>query len=295
MARLRAWLPGHAVGQGRRRDDVAARCAGRAWPRRTGAATQAEAMAQIIGAPAFLAYAAGARAAIAQARGDAAGLLSAAEALEAAYDSREPGTHLFGPVRADALAQLGDGAEASHSLQRFLRGPMSSERTSARMTTARVAAEIAIARGHHAQAGELCRQARDLADEIGLSLELPRIDLTRARSAYARGRRGVAERVLRAAHLEFTALGATAFTRLAERYAAEWDMRIDDVLAGLTTRESQICVLAGKGQTSAAIARQLFINLKTVESHRRSAYRKLGVRSVAELKELLGHGRQPVV
>lgn len=252
-------------------------------------AAQAEAMAHAVGAPAFLAYAAGARAAIAQALGDAAALLSAAQALEAAYDSREPGTHLFGPVRADALAQLGEAAEAARSLQRFLRGPAAGGRKSARMAAARVAAEIAIARGDHAQALEHCRRARDLAAEVGLPLELARISLTQARSAYTKGHRDAAEQALRAAHQGFSEVGANAFVQLAERYATEWDLRIDSILTTLTSRERHICVLAGKGLTSTAIARQLYISLKTVESHRSSAYRKLGVRNVAELKELLGH------
>ena len=47
-------------------------------------------------------------------------------------------------------------------------------------------------------------------------------------------------------------------------------------------------VLAGRGLTSTRIARELSIDVKTVESHRTSAYRKLGVRSLAELKRLLG-------
>jgi DNA-binding CsgD family transcriptional regulator len=258
------------------------------WERAASHASAAETIAQFIGAPAFLAYAAGARAAIAQARADAAGLLSAAEVLEAAYDSREPGTHLFGPVLADALAQLGDATEAARSLQRFLRRPAAGIRKSARMTAARVAAEIAIARGDYAQAVADCARARELAAEVGLPLELARIGLTQARAAHARGYRGAAERTLRAAHQRFTVLGATAFIRLAERRAADWDMRLDDVLAALTGRERQICVLVGKGLTSVAIASQLFIDLKTVESHRRNAYRKLGVRTVSELKDLLG-------
>jgi DNA-binding NarL/FixJ family response regulator len=55
-------------------------------------------------------------------------------------------------------------------------------------------------------------------------------------------------------------------------------MRVDDVLEVLTSRERQICVLAGKGLTTAAIAGKLGVDVKTIESHRTSAYRKLGVR-----------------
>ncbi len=258
------------------------------WDEASYHAAQSEAMAQLIGAPAFLAYAAGARAAIAQARGDAAELLNAADVIEAAYDSREPGTHLFGPVRADALARLGRCDEAAKALQRFLDGPAASGRKSARMAAARVAAEIAAGRGDYAQAARDCERGRVIALELGLPMEVARIDLTAARALWLRGHRTAAEDALRAAYQEFAAIGAVAYIRLAEAYAAEWDMRLDEVLAVLTARERQICVLAGKGLTSTRIARELSIDIKTVESHRTSAYRKLGIRNLAELKRLLG-------
>jgi len=260
------------------------------WERAMQHAAAAAATAQLIGEPAFLAYAACSRAAIAQARGDAADLLSAADVIERVYDSREPGTHLFGPVRADALAQLGHCDEAAESLQRFMSGPGAGARKSARMTAARVAAEIAVGRGDYAQAVRACERARALAVEIGLPLEAARASLTEARSLHQRGKHAAAERTLRAAHQGFVALGARAYAQLAERRAAQWDMRVDDVLAVLTSRERQICVLAGKELTSAAIGRKLGIDVKTVESHRTSAYRKLGLRSLAELKRLLGTG-----
>jgi len=251
-------------------------------------AAQAEAMAQLIGAPAFLAYAACAKAAIAQARGDAAALLSAADVIETAYDSPEPGTHLFGPVRADALAQLGEPAEAARSLRRFLSGPAAGGRKSALMASARVAAEIAIARGDYDHAVQDCERARELAADVGLPLEAARVGLTQARAEFLRGHHVAAERTLLTAFKSFAALGATAYTQFAERRAAEWDMRVDGVLDVLTSRERQICVLAGKGLTTAAIASRLSLDVKTIESHRTSAYRKLGLHTLAELKGLLG-------
>jgi DNA-binding CsgD family transcriptional regulator len=257
------------------------------WEQANYHAAESEAMAQLTGAPAFMVYAASARAAIAQARGDAAELLSAADVIEAAYDFPEPGMHLSGPVRADALARLGRWHEAATSLQRFLAGPASGGRKSALMTAARVIAEIAIARGDYAQASRDCERGRVLALEIGLPLETARIGLTAARALHLHGHRSAAEAALRAAHQEFAALGAAAYVQLAERYAAEWDIRLDEVLAVLTARERQICVLAAKGMTSTQIARKLSIDRKTVESHRTSAYRKLGLRTLTELKRLL--------
>ena len=54
----------------------------------------------------------------------------------------------------------------------------------------------------------------------------------------------------------------------------------------LTPREAEIAALAAHGKTSADIARILGIARRTVESHRLSIYRKLRVRSSAELTML---------
>jgi DNA-binding NarL/FixJ family response regulator len=51
----------------------------------------------------------------------------------------------------------------------------------------------------------------------------------------------------------------------------------------LTSREREVLQLLSEGKTSKAIAAQLHISAKTVESHRRQITDKLGLRSVAEL------------
>jgi RNA polymerase sigma factor (sigma-70 family) len=257
------------------------------WNQAASHARESETMAQLIGAPAFLAYAAGASAAIAQALGDPEKLLAAAVRIEAAYDSREPGTHLFGPARADALVSLGRLDEAAESLDTFLRGPAARGRKSARMAADRVAAEIASARGDHTRALRECERSRALALEIGLPLEAARVELTTARCLLARADRRLAERALRAAHQRFLSIDAIAYAQLAERHAAQWDMRLDDVLAGLAPRERQIAILVGKGRTTPQIAQELGISVKTVEAQRRTAYHKLNIRSAADLRRLL--------
>ncbi len=54
-------------------------------------------------------------------------------------------------------------------------------------------------------------------------------------------------------------------------------------LGQLTERESEIIRLAATGQTSADIARQLFISRRTVETHRSRAMQKLGLHNEVEL------------
>ncbi|MEO6122964.1 MAG: AAA family ATPase [Ilumatobacteraceae bacterium] len=55
----------------------------------------------------------------------------------------------------------------------------------------------------------------------------------------------------------------------------------------LTPSEHRVALLAAQGHTNRAIAAQLFVSLKTVESHLARAFKKLGINSRAELSKLL--------
>jgi DNA-binding CsgD family transcriptional regulator len=255
-------------------------------------ARKSERHANEIGAPAFLAYAAGAKAAIAQADDNAPALLSAAEQIEAHYDSREPGTHLFGPVRADALARLNRPDEAAEALQPFLDGAVMTGRRSARMCAARVAAEIARARGDHELAVQECRRADALARELGMPLEVGRVALTEARchALTDRPRRTAAARALHAAYRDFVLIGATAYAGQAKRYAEQWRLRLDqapDPLDDLTPRQRQAARLVAKGLTNKKIRDQMGISEKTLQNHLTATYKIFDVKDRKELKRLL--------
>jgi DNA-binding CsgD family transcriptional regulator/tetratricopeptide (TPR) repeat protein len=58
----------------------------------------------------------------------------------------------------------------------------------------------------------------------------------------------------------------------------------------LTQRERDVAELAAEGLSSKAIGERLFVSTRTVESHLLRIYAKLGVRSRAELAELLSSG-----
>jgi DNA-binding NarL/FixJ family response regulator len=51
----------------------------------------------------------------------------------------------------------------------------------------------------------------------------------------------------------------------------------------LTPRQRQVCDLAAAGKGNRAIAQELFLSVKTVETHLAAGFRKLGVSARADL------------
>ena len=59
--------------------------------------------------------------------------------------------------------------------------------------------------------------------------------------------------------------------------------------AKLSRREAQVMALIAEGKDNQSIAGELFISKHTVQSHRKSLFKKLGVHSAKELIKLV-HG-----
>lgn len=121
-------------------------------------------------------------------------------------------------------------------------------------------------------------------------------EAARTRLAYGgrlrRSRRRVDARVqLRAALEAFEALGAEPWAEQAATELAatgETARRRDDAArVQLTPQETSVAVALAEGRTTREAAAALFLSPKTVEHHLRSAYRKLGISSRAELAALV--------
>lgn len=87
-----------------------------------------------------------------------------------------------------------------------------------------------------------------------------------------------------------SALNASSSAATTEHLNAESDdyfhpLGTDEPLiqVELTAREQQVVILLGKGKSNKEVAAELFISVKTVETHRATIMRKLGINSVVEL------------
>lgn len=123
-----------------------------------------------------------------------------------------------------------------------------------------------------------------------------RVHYARARLLYGEwlrrvGRRSEARTELLAAHDLLAAIGARGF---AARAARELDALGEptpadatDPLAGLTARELLVARKVASGAGTKEVAALLFVSPRTIDAHLRNLYRKLGITSRRQLRELL--------
>lgn len=104
------------------------------------------------------------------------------------------------------------------------------------------------------------------------------------------GRRHDAREQLRTAHRLLTDMGAEAFAARAARelratgeYARKRTAQPTDAL---TAQELTIARLVATGATSREVGAQLFLSPRTIETHLRNIFRKLGITSRRQLREL---------
>ena len=196
-------------------------------------------------------------------------------------------------VLADAYVALDRGDAADVAARTALRHAAALNLPTATMWAERAAARVALHAGDAAGAAQHAQRSREAAEAAGAVVEGA---LTRVLEAAAHERAGDADAAataLEAAAATFGACGADP-----HRLAAEQELRrlgrpvhrktrrgVPDAagLAALTGREQEIAALVADRHTNQEIARTLFLSVKTVESHMRNIFRKVGVASRVEL------------
>ena len=160
----------------------------------------------------------------------------------------------------------------------------------------RFGAPVAVARAMHARAVAesddiervaLCERALALVAGTPAGLETVRLRLELGSTLAYLGRRIEARGALRPALADADAVGAALLAGRARRELVATGLRPRraalEGAEALTPRQRQICELAAAGKANRAIAHELFLSIKTVETHLAAGYRKLGVSTRSEL------------
>ncbi len=186
------------------------------------------------------------------------------------------------PERIEALALLGRLDEAAEALAGLEARQRRVAKPWAAAAIARGRARIALARDDPSAAVEATSMVAGGLPHGWSRFDLARVLLVRgAAQRHARARREAGETLARAEDL-FEQLGATAWAQRAAAEVARLGLKRSAALS-LTPTEGRVARLVGEGYSTRAVAAELGISPRTVETHLASVYGKLGLSSRAEL------------
>jgi DNA-binding NarL/FixJ family response regulator len=124
-------------------------------------------------------------------------------------------------------------------------------------------------------------------ERLPMPFERARTQLILGRLQRRLGHRDAATKTLQAALESFEHLGTPLWADRASAELARADVGSRAPAGGLTPTEQQVAELAASGMKNRDVAAALFISPKTVEVNLARIYRKLGIRSRAELGRLM--------
>jgi DNA-binding CsgD family transcriptional regulator len=243
-------------------------------------------------------YAAMARALVCQASGDYLGM---ADALgnwrdDAALDGRSRrDAMLWRPLLAEGLVGSGQAEQAAAVLARLRAG--GGQVAYLQPALAWLDGWLAELQGNPERAQQIYARGEDSAGSRS-PFYAARLLLAHGRLLRRTGQRSPAVERLRRANDLYLALGAVPFIAQTEEELAACRLPADlarkqQPVVALTSRETEVAHLVGKGLSNPEIAAELLISRKAVEYHLGNIYAKCGVRGRQQLRRFVQQWRQP--
>jgi DNA-binding CsgD family transcriptional regulator len=203
-----------------------------------------------------------------------------------------------------ATVGLGQIEEAEAYAVRMERDVDAVGRPLASVLAKRARASMLLGRGDAEGAVEQATLSVAAAYDAGAVLERRRSQILLGRALAAAGERQRAIGELRDAELALDAGGALTMRDEARRELRKLGHRVDQArrrgapatsaagMASLSAREREVVALVAAGRTNPAIAAELYLSVKTVETHLRNVFVKLGVTSRAEVAAAFARGAE---
>jgi DNA-binding CsgD family transcriptional regulator len=204
-----------------------------------------------------------------------------------------PGTEIvttgYVPDAVEALIAVGRQADAAPIIEAMNANGRRLDRAWMLATSARCRSLLEAARGDIDAAVASAEHAMTEHDRLPMPFERARTLMLLGQLRRRQRKKELARATLGEAVQIFETLGSPLW---AQRARAEFD-RINTTPGdelGLTPSERRVAELAASGMTTKDVAAALFISPKTVETNLSRIYRKLGIKSRAELGRIIGQG-----
>lgn len=206
--------------------------------------------------------------------------------LELFPDTCEIISSSFVPEAVEALIGLGRLDEAEPMVDKLERNGRRLDRAWTLAVGLRCRAMLQAARGDVAGAIASVEQALSEHQRLPMPFERARTLLLSGQLQRRQRRRDAAGVALREARRTFEQLGTAVWVERAD-YELARGVPVRDRNPGLSATEERVAGMAVLGMTNRDIAAAMFVSPKTVEVNLSHIYRKLGIRSRAELHQAL--------
>ncbi len=227
---------------------------------------------------------------VGSARNEPAHVVTAAQALlrmRTVDGLSEPGVFQWRHLFTEALVATGALEAARVVLDEHEAIARDRECASAMVNAGRARGLLEAASGDAERAAAAFENALERSSELPLPFDRACLELAYGAHLRRAGERRRAATLLASALTTFTVLQAASFEERCERERRACGLapssRTTVDVTKLTPQELSVARLVAEGRTNREVAAELFISVKTIETHLGHVYAKLGVRSRTEL------------